>query len=105
MFRVDTPTATAVMPPLKSAGTPGYFTEGGAGQSPTVPGADWFNMMQEEVMGVLSAAGVVPDKTKMNQLALAVKQLISESNSLTEGEKKYRLLIISGSLALEEILP
>lgn len=79
MHRVDTATATAVLPAPEAVGTPGYFTKGDAvgGVAATIPGPDWFNMMQEEMVAVLDAAGVTPDQTKADygQLLTALQAL------------------------------
>lgn len=58
-----------------------YFTEGGIGQPPTVPGGDWFNQMTNEVLNVLEAAGIEPSKTDDDQLLLAIKQLLKNDFS------------------------
>lgn len=60
-----------------------YFTEGGIGQPPTVPGGDWFNQMTNEVLNVLEAAGIEPSKTDDDQLLLAIKG-ISKAQSARE---------------------
>lgn len=52
-----------------------YFTEGGIGQAPTVPGGDWFNQMTNEVLNVLEAAGIEPSKDDDNQLRQAISIL------------------------------
>lgn len=52
-----------------------YFTEGGIGQAPTVPGGDWFNQMTNEVLNVLEAAGIEPSKTNDDQLLLAIQTI------------------------------
>lgn len=66
MHRVDTATAVASLPSPQSAGTPGFFTKGDPSTPTpaTVPGPDWFNMIQEELYYLVSTAGVTPDATK-----------------------------------------
>lgn len=54
-----------------------YFTEGGAGQAPTVPGGDWFNQITNELLNVLAAAGINPSKTDDDQLLQAIQALSS----------------------------
>jgi len=49
-----------------------YFTEGGAGQVPTVPGGDWFNQITNELLNVVIAAGLEPSKTEDDQLFKAI---------------------------------
>lgn len=84
MFRVDTTTAVATLPPPKPAGTPGYFTEGNvtSGLPATVPGVDYFNMQQEEMMAVVLAAGLTPSKTNNTQLLAAIKAISEPTGSL-----------------------
>jgi hypothetical protein len=74
MFRIDHSTAAASLAAPGAAGTPGYFTEGnpGTGTAATVVTADWANMIQEELMAIISAAGLTPDKTNRAQLLAAL---------------------------------
>lgn len=64
-----------------------YFTEGGEGVPPTVPGGDWFNQITNEVLNVLAAAGIVPDKDDDTQLLLAI-QRISKAMSAREALRR-----------------
>lgn len=77
MQRVDTSTAVVELPAQNPAGTPGYFSQGNPsiGLPATVPGQDWFNIVQEELMAIILAAGLTPDKTTTNQVLQAIKQL------------------------------
>lgn len=54
-----------------------FFTEGGVGQPPTIPGADWFNQITNELLNLLAAAGIAPDKATDNQVLAAINWLIS----------------------------
>lgn len=76
MHRVDTTTAVGQMPAPAAAGTPGYFSEGDPGQGylATVPGQDWFNSIQEEIVNAILAGGVTLNKTKNNQLIEAIRK-------------------------------
>lgn len=71
--------------------TPGHFNTAppGLGVTPTVPGPDWFEIMQEEVMSVLTAASISPDNTGANsaQLLAAILAIKSRTNEawLTSG--------------------
>ncbi|OSP50006.1 hypothetical protein B7G55_19570 [Aeromonas hydrophila] len=56
-----------------------YFTEGGIGVPPTVPGADWFNQITNELLNVLEAAGIEPSKTNDDQLLQAITQIAASS--------------------------
>ena len=79
MFRVDTDTASSVLPVPTSPGTPGYFKNGA---NATVPGRDWFNMIQEELMSIVISAGITPSKTTRNQVLAALGTLfIAASNT------------------------
>lgn len=55
-----------------------YFTEGGVGQPPTVPGGDWFNQITNELLNVLAAAGIEPSKVDDTQLTAAISTLVSK---------------------------
>jgi hypothetical protein len=73
----DTGTGVDTQParkPVQSA-TRKYFSEGGIGQPPTVPGGDWFNQMTNEVLNVLVAAGIAPNKDDDEQLLAAINVL------------------------------
>jgi len=77
MQRVDTSTAAAALPTNDPNGTPGYFTKGDpvGGTPATVPGQDWFNSVQEEILAPILAAGMTPDKAVRSQLLAALKTL------------------------------
>ncbi|WP_375338225.1 gp53-like domain-containing protein [Escherichia coli] len=58
-----------------------FFTEGGNGVPPTYPGPDWFNVIQSELLNILKAAGIDPDKMDNTQILVALKKLfLSRSN-------------------------
>lgn len=83
MFHVDNSTGVPVMPqpsPVTSE-TELFFTEGGNGVPPTYPGPDWFNVIQSELLNILKAAGIDPDKMDNTQILVALKKLfLSRSN-------------------------
>lgn len=83
MLRTDVATNTAVMPDIPALGTPGYFTDGdpGSGTPATRPGAFWFNMIQEEIMAVLTEGGITPDKEELTQLRDAILAMIAANTS------------------------
>lgn len=68
---VSTPPA---IPPVVSA-TRQYFTEGGGGDQPSIPGGEWFNMMTDELLQVLTLGGITPDKADHTQLAKAIQAI------------------------------
>ncbi|GAB7450975.1 hypothetical protein OUHCRE13_06000 [Enterobacter roggenkampii] len=82
MFHVDNNSAVPVMPavkPVVSAET-SFFTEGGNGVPPTYPGPDWFNIIQSELLAVLAAAGITPDKANNVQLLAAMRALFLDTS-------------------------
>lgn len=90
MFWPDTQTGVDVEPARKpvASAVRKFFTEGGVGQPPTVPGGDWFNQITNELLNVLAAAGIDPSKVDDNQILQAI-QSISDStlrDDLGEGD-------------------
>ncbi|ENA0074084.1 hypothetical protein RQL42_23915 [Citrobacter freundii] len=83
MYHVDNSTGVPVMPkpsPVTSK-TVLFFTEGGNGVPPTYPGPDWFNAIQSELLNILRAAGLDPNKMDNTQILAALKKLfLSRSN-------------------------
>ncbi|WP_336844476.1 pyocin knob domain-containing protein [Providencia rettgeri] len=85
MYGLDNASGVNVMPniaPVSSA-TPLWFTEGGAGLAASYPGQDWYNMVQAELLNVLTKAGLKPEKGKLNQLAEAIAKMISNGDFAT----------------------
>lgn len=78
MFRVDTSTAAETLAAPGPAGTPGYFQSGDpqSGTAATVPGADWFNAVQEEILSVIEGAGLDPNKADRAQLYAAIQNMV-----------------------------
>ena len=79
MQRVKTLTAVTSKPAYSESGTPGYFIKGDAVAAipATVPGQDWYNMVQEELHNLVVAAGLTPSATDDTQLTQAVARLIA----------------------------
>jgi hypothetical protein len=92
MFPIDNASAVGVLPTPAAAGTHKYFSGGNAltGTPGTIVEADWMNMVQEELLSVLSAASVSPSKTTYNQLTTAINALIAAAalanNSVTNAK-------------------
>lgn len=82
MFHVDNNSAVPVMPAIKPvvSATPSFFTEGGNGIPPTYPGPDWFNIIQSELLAILKAANINPDKASTTQLLAAMKALFLDAS-------------------------
>ncbi len=82
MFRVDTSTAVTSQPTPGPAGTQGYFQSGNpqTGTPATIPGADWFNIVQEELANLVEYYGLTLDKTDQTQLRQAIRAAIDRSS-------------------------
>lgn len=89
MYWPDTNTGVDIEPARKpvASAVRKFFTEGGAGQPPTVPGGDWFNQITNELLNVLAAAGIDPSKADDDQLLQAI-QKISQSSSARESLRR-----------------
>jgi hypothetical protein len=88
MFWPDTGTGVDSQPvrkPVQSA-VRRYFTEGGVGVPPTVPGGDWFNQITNELLYVLATAGIEPDKASDTQLHEAINKIAVDSFVLDIGD-------------------
>ncbi|WP_333986763.1 pyocin knob domain-containing protein [Providencia huaxiensis] len=85
MYGLDNASGVNVMPKIApvSSATPLWFTEGGAGLAASYPGQDWFNMVQAEMLAVLTKVGMKPEKGKLNQLAEAIAKMISNGDFAT----------------------
>lgn len=77
MYWLDNNTgiSTAPTPPAVISLTKRFFTNGGLGEQPSIPEDFWFNMIQEELLGVLTMAGVAPVKNDLGQLAKAIQSI------------------------------
>lgn len=76
--RIDTATAQK---DKFGAGKNG-FTRGNpqTGEQATALDDDYFDMIQEEIIGIVEAASIVPDKTKHNQLLAALRALFLDAS-------------------------
>ncbi|MCU4119287.1 hypothetical protein [Variovorax sp. N23] len=74
MFPIDDPTAATTLPTPEAAGTPGFWTEGNPtlGVPATRVRASFLNMLMQELLNILVAAGITPSKTTYNQIAQAI---------------------------------
>jgi hypothetical protein len=79
MQRITDPTAVGSLPPPPVlTGTTGYFGEGNPGITEATDLRSWWlSMVQEELMSILTAAGVTPDTgaTQFNQVLQSVRRL------------------------------
>ena len=51
-----------------------------AGLLPTIPGAEWFNHIQEEICNVIEAAGGTINPGQYNQLKAAIEKIVEEKS-------------------------
>lgn len=86
MFYIDNDSGVTVMPPVSAqrSAIVRWFSEGDGNNVITWPGMDWFNIVQAELLNTLAEAGIQPDKTKLNQLALSIKAIMSRNALLKE---------------------
>jgi hypothetical protein len=79
MQRIHDPTAAPALPATPAlTGPTGYFTWGVPGvTAPTIVRDWWLNMIQEELLALLTAAGITPDTTGANntQVLQAIRAL------------------------------
>lgn len=81
MYWPDTNTGVDIEPARKPVASlvRKFFTEGGVGEAPTVPGGDWFNQITNELLNVLAAAGIEPSKVDDDQLLQAIQGFYPKS--------------------------
>ncbi|HHS0405267.1 TPA: hypothetical protein ACTA41_000240 [Haemophilus influenzae] len=91
MYALDNNSGVVVMPEVKNQqfqpNAPRWFTEGGNGIAPSYPGADWFNIVQAELLNILTDAGMTPDKGQFNQITQAIRALVSASVKTSLNDK------------------
>lgn len=80
MFHLDNNSGISSMPApaAQQSSATRWFTEGSGTDSPSWPGQDWFNIVQAELLNVLAAASIPPQKAQLNQLALAIKAIVNK---------------------------
>ncbi|CAB3742470.1 hypothetical protein LMG24238_06887 [Paraburkholderia sediminicola] len=69
-----------------TTGTPQYATDGNPATN--VPATQWpayqYNAFQEELIAILTAAAIAPDRTKTNQVVAAIKRLMQNTVVLAD---------------------
>ncbi|MDH0176381.1 phage tail protein [Aeromonas dhakensis] len=77
MYWLDNNTGITTAPdvPAVISATKRFFTNGGSGVPPSVPEDFWFHMIQEELLGVLTMAGIAPAKGDLNQIAKSIQSI------------------------------
>ncbi|MDM5141748.1 phage tail protein [Aeromonas bestiarum] len=77
MYWLDNNTGITTAPdvPAVISATKRFFTNGGSGVPPSVPEDFWFHMIQEELLGVITMAGITPTKGDLGQVAKAIQSI------------------------------
>lgn len=77
MYHLDNTSGVPEMPEPKEqqSVTPLWFGESVEQGGISWPGADWFNIIQAEMLNAVAAAELAPDKGAYNQLAQAIEKL------------------------------
>lgn len=80
MFHLDNNSGVSAMPPVGAvqSSAPRWYTEGGGGTPASYPGSDWYNIVQAELLNLLSAYGITPNKSDFNQLQKAIEEAIKQ---------------------------
>ena len=83
MQRIQSVGTVNYLPEVQLSGEPGYFFGGdpNTGKQATVVTAAWLNMVQEELLAVVTAAGIEPDALTRDQVLQAIRFLV-ESNAV-----------------------
>jgi hypothetical protein len=82
VYRIDNASAVPTLPLVPPTYVPGFFTDGNpaSGAEATILDAWWLNMVQEEVLAVVEAAGLPPDKADNTQLYQAIQAIAQAAN-------------------------
>lgn len=77
MYHLDNTSGVPEMPEPKEQQsiTPKWFGESVEQGGISWPGADWFNTVQAELLNLIKAAGITPDKNTFDQLSTAIPVL------------------------------
>ncbi|MCJ7051339.1 hypothetical protein LQG46_08855, partial [Klebsiella variicola] len=77
MYHLDNTSGVPEMPEPKETQTISarWFGESDEQGGISWPGADWFNIVQAELLSLLKEASIAPEKTSFNQLSKAIKIL------------------------------
>lgn len=75
MFQIDSQYASSTMPTPLAVSNPGWFAAGdpALGVQYTAITRDFLNIIQAELLNVLSPAGLTPSKTVFNQIITAIQ--------------------------------
>ncbi|MBP1130443.1 MULTISPECIES: tail fiber domain-containing protein [Serratia] len=87
MFHLDNTSGVPDMPEPKEpmSNTPRWFGESIQQGGISWPGADWFNIVQAEMLSILGMANINPEKSSFNQMASAIQKVTDDSVTLPQG--------------------
>ncbi|MGF3526606.1 hypothetical protein ACQX7J_17000 [Klebsiella pneumoniae] len=108
MYHLDNTSGVPEMPEPKDTQTIStrWFGESMSQGGISWPGADWFNIVQAELLGILAEAGIDPEKTKFRQLSQAIKLIGGYALSLElAANDGFKLMGQVPSLATLALLP
>jgi hypothetical protein len=92
MQRIANGTQVSAKPALAAAiGTPGYGTNGdpAAGQESSIFGADEFNPIQEELLSIILAAGLTPNRNDWSQVLAALRAMFAPRSTYFAASGTY----------------
>lgn len=107
MQRIDDASAAASIPTPEAAGTPGFWTEGnpGGGVPATLVRASFLNMIQEEMVGVVTASGQAPSKLNYTQLLNALKACFAPVvGTMRNGKMSVTAASASATFTADEVV-
>lgn len=83
MDRIRGTTVAAALPAAATTGATGYFTGGDPASSvgATIITADWLNTIQEELLAVVTAAGLSPTPNNRTQVLQAINAMIAAASA------------------------
>ncbi len=110
MQRVNRASAVASLPAPPAGGTPGFFTPGNPGlaQPATVPGYEWFNGVQEELIALITRGGITASNADLAQVRKSLDRLFggglaSYSANTTLTVDDAGLVLVNASAAARTI--
>ncbi|MFM3038720.1 hypothetical protein AB8S10_04295, partial [Klebsiella pneumoniae] len=109
MYHLDNTSGVPEMPEPKETQTIStrWFGESQEQGGISWPGADWFNVVQAELLNLLSAAGIEPEKHSYDQLSKAIPVLGDAAlrSNLSSGEGFKYIGQVASYASLKNIIP
>ncbi|EPP7096175.1 hypothetical protein ACTWOF_004122, partial [Klebsiella michiganensis] len=104
MYHLDNTSGVPEMPEPKDqqSVTPRWFGESQEQGGISWPGADWFNTVQAELLNLLAAAGLQPDKKSFDQLSKAIP-VLGEKQIRQDLGSRYGYTLLNECSSIEEL--